>query len=121
MRDYLAITKALSDQSRVRALVSLADGELCVCQVIELLSLSPATVSKHMTILLQAGLVERRKEGRWHYYRLAGRGAPAVVREALRWTLRSLQDEKIIARDAKAVCCVRGKDPKELAACYSAK
>lgn len=121
MRDYLAITKALSDQSRVRALISLADGELCVCQVIELLGLSPATVSKHMTILLQAGLIERRKDGRWHYYRLAGRGAPPVVREVLRWTLKSLENEKTITKDAKALCCVREKDIKELAACYSTK
>ncbi len=121
MREYIAITKALGDPTRVRALVSLAGGELCVCQVIELLGLSPATVSKHMTVLLQAGLIERRKDGRWHYYRLAGRGATPVVREALRWTLKSLGGEKIITKDAKALCCVREKDIKELASCYSAK
>lgn len=121
MRDYLAITKALGDHTRVRALVSLADGELCVCQVVDLLGLSPATVSKHMTILLQAGLIERRKDGRWHYYRLAGRGAPPMVREALRWSLKSLENEKIITKDAKTLCGVREKDIKELAACYSAK
>lgn len=121
MQDYIEITKALSDPTRVRALLSLADGELCVCQVIDLLGLSPATVSRHMTILLHAGLIERRKAGRWHYYRLAGRGAPPVVRQALRWTLKSLANEKTIAKDAKALCCVREKDIKKLAACYSAK
>jgi DNA-binding transcriptional ArsR family regulator len=121
MRDYLAITKALSDETRVRALVSLADGELCVCQVIELFGLSPATVSKHMTILLQAGLVERRKDGRWHYYRLPGRGAPQAVRDALRWTLKTLRNEKAIRRDAKALCCVRRKTRQESARCYNEK
>jgi len=49
----------------------LSGGELCACQIIEMLGLAPSTVSKHMSILRQAGLVETRKEGRWIYYRLA--------------------------------------------------
>lgn len=121
MNDYLAITKALADETRVRALMSLADGELCLCQIIELLDLAPSTVSKHMTILQQAGLVRRRKAGRWHYYRLAGREAPAAVREAIRWTRRSLKNEKQIARDAKTLQNVRKIDREQLAACYSGK
>jgi len=119
MQDYITITKALSDETRVRALMSLGGGELCVCQIIDLLGLSPSTVSKHMSILQQAGLVERRKEGRWHYYRLAGKDASPIIREALRWTLRSLEGEKLIVRDCKTLCCVRSKDPKELTSCYS--
>jgi DNA-binding transcriptional ArsR family regulator len=119
VRDYLAITKALGDEARVRALVSLADGELCVCQIVEVLRLSPSTVSRHMSILQQAGLVQRRKDGRWHYYRLAGREAAPVVRQAIRWTLKSLENEKAIAADARTLCCVRSKDREELTACYS--
>jgi len=118
MRDFLRITGALGDQSRVRALMSLAEGELCLCQIIEVLGLSPSTASKHMTLLYEAGLVERRKEGRWHYYRLAGRGAPKLVREALRWTLAALRGERVILADAKSTCCVRGMDPKQLTTCY---
>ncbi len=118
MQDFLRIAGALGDQSRVRALMSLAGGELCLCQIIEVLGLSPSTASKHMSLLYEAGLVERRKEGRWHYYRLAGRGAPPLVRDALRWTLGSLRGEKRIAADAKSACCVRAMDPKELTACY---
>ena len=119
MRPYLSITKALGDEARARALMSLADGELCLCQIVEVLGLSPSTVSKHMSILQQAGLVERRKDGRWHYYRIAGREAPPMVRQALRWTLKALESEKTIAADAKTLCCVRGKDRKELTSCYS--
>jgi len=70
MKVFIAITKALSDTHRVRALVALRNGELCVCQIIELLNLAPSTVSKHMSILKQADLVESRKDGRWIYYRL---------------------------------------------------
>ena len=58
MRDFLAIAKALSDASRVRILMFLKDGELCVCQVVEMLNLAPSTVSEHMAILHRAGLVE---------------------------------------------------------------
>ena len=119
MQAYLAITKALSDEARVRALVSLADGELCLCQIIELLSLAPSTVSKHMSILQQAGLVERRKDGRWHYYKLAGDDAPAIVQQALRWTLTSLEQKKVIQCDAETLCCVRSRDREEFTACYS--
>jgi DNA-binding transcriptional ArsR family regulator len=121
MRDYLAITKALSDEARVRALMSLAGGELCVCQIIEVLGLAPSTVSKHMSILQHAGLVERRKDGKWHYYRLAGREAPPAVRDALRWTLKTLGAEKKITTDAQALCCIRDKDPRELTTCYSGR
>jgi DNA-binding transcriptional ArsR family regulator len=56
----------------------LTSGELCVCQVTEVLQLAPSTVSKHMSILRQAGLVEARKEGRWIYYRLVGHPSQAA-------------------------------------------
>jgi ArsR family transcriptional regulator, arsenate/arsenite/antimonite-responsive transcriptional repressor len=118
MQSYLAITKALSDETRVRALMSLRGGELCLCQVIELLQLAPSTVSKHLTVLQQAGLVLRRKEGRWHYYRLAGKDAPAEVKQALRWTLAVLAGETTIVTDERQVCCVRTMDPADLTACY---
>lgn len=119
MNQYLSITRALSDEARVRALVALRGGELCLCQVIDLLGLAPSTVSKHMSLLHDAGLVIRRKQGRWHYYRLAGRDAPPVVRRAIKWTLESLKEEPSLAEDAETLCCVRAKDLKELAACYS--
>lgn len=119
MKPYLAITRALGDEARIRALLALREGELCLCQIIDLIALAPSTVSKHMSLLYDAGLVERRKEGRWHYYRLAGRGAPPMVKQALRWTLASLADEQTIVADARTVCCVREKDLKDVAACYS--
>lgn len=118
MQDFLAITKALSDEARVRALMSLTEGELCVCQIIELLGLAPSTVSKHMSLLHQAGLVERRKDGRWHYYKLAGRSAPKPVRDAIRWATASLEGEKTIATDAKTLCHVRSKNREAFTACY---
>ena len=101
MRQVLDITKALADGSRLRALMALAAGELCVCQIIELLGLAPSTVSKHMSILRQAHLVEARKEGRWMYYRLAGPKEAKAVRDALAWTHRHLTETSQIQKDAK--------------------
>lgn len=121
MREFLMIAKALADENRARAVMALCEGELCLCQIIEVLGLAPSTVSKHMSILQQAGLVQRRKDGRWHYYRLAGRDASQAVRDAIRWTLQSLENEKIILTDAQALCCVREQDREALTACYSEK
>ncbi|MDR3553367.1 MAG: metalloregulator ArsR/SmtB family transcription factor [Syntrophobacteraceae bacterium] len=92
MRDLLAITKALADRNRVAILLVLEGRELCVCQIIEIIRLAPSTVSKHLSILRQSRLIEDRKDGRWMYYRLAGQDAPAAVREAIRWVLRSIAD-----------------------------
>ena len=61
MLDFIDLAKALSDENRVRALMMLREGELCVCQIIELLGLAPSTVSKHMSILRQVRLVQTRK------------------------------------------------------------
>lgn len=121
MRDLLLITKALSDEARVRALWAVREQELCLCQLVEVLGLSPPTVSRHMTLLDQVGLVRRRKEGRWHYFRLAGREAPATVREALRWVVDALERDPATQRDVQALEAVLQKDVKELCGCYSKK
>ena len=70
----MAITKALADEQRVRVLLALERGELCVCQIVELMGLATSTISKHMSILKQARLVDSRKQGRWIYYRRADDG-----------------------------------------------
>lgn len=85
MNDFLKVTKALSEESRVRILLALRDGELCVCQLVKLLNLAPSTVSKHMAILKQAGLVDLRKDGRWAYYYLADDNASPMVKQAMEW------------------------------------
>ena len=71
MKEALKIFGALSDESRLRMLFALRHGELCVCQLIDLMGLSASTVSKHLSILREAGLVDSRKQGRWVYCRMA--------------------------------------------------
>ena len=118
MREFLSIAKALSDETRVRALLAVKDGDLCLCQIIEVLGLSPSTVSKHMNVLQQAGLVRRRKQGKWHFYRLANVDTSRAAQRALRWALEELADDPTIRQDAKSVSRVRREDLEELSACY---
>jgi len=118
MRPFLDITKALSDETRVRALAALREGELCLCHIVGLLELAPSTVSKHMDLLVRAGLVDRHKDGRWAHFRLADRSGSATVRHALRWALEALADNATIAKDAQRLAGLRHKNLQELAECY---
>jgi DNA-binding transcriptional ArsR family regulator len=118
MLDFISITKALSDENRARILMMLHDGELCVCQLIEMLGLAPSTVSKHMSILRQARLVQARKEGKWMYYRLPDGDAPQHVLEALKWVQKCLAKEKKIVADNKQLKLVCKIDKEELCGCY---
>lgn len=118
MREFLSVAKALSDETRVRALLAVKDGDLCLCQIIKVLGLSPSTVSKHMNVLQQAGLVRRRKQGKWHFYRLADVETSRAAQRALTWALGELADDPTIRRDAESVSQVRREDLEELSACY---
>ena len=74
MKEYLAIFKALSDETRLRILVLLSERELCVCQLESALRLSQTKVSRHLTVLRNVGLVNDRREGLWIFYSLAKPG-----------------------------------------------
>jgi ArsR family transcriptional regulator, arsenate/arsenite/antimonite-responsive transcriptional repressor len=114
MREFMNITKALADENRVRALLALRKGELCVCQITELFGLAPSTISKHLSVLSQAGLVESRKAGRWIYYKLPGKDAPVVVREAIDWVRKGLGGNAHVLDDQKALKRILKQDPAEL-------
>lgn len=114
MWDFMAITKALADENRVRMLLALRGRELCLCQIVELVVLASSTVSKHMSILRQSRLVEGRKTGRWMYYRLAGEGATELVQRTLALVLDTLADDPRAARDAERLREILQIDPQAL-------
>jgi ArsR family transcriptional regulator, arsenate/arsenite/antimonite-responsive transcriptional repressor len=115
MRELMGTLKALGDENRVRALVVLREGELCVCQIIELLGLAPSTVSKHMSILKQVGLVEATKKGRWVYYRLANDDeASRLTAAAISFVLESVSNDLVILRDSDRLRTVLRTHPHEL-------
>jgi ArsR family transcriptional regulator len=109
------VPKALSDPGRARILMALRGRELCVCQLIELLGLAPSTVSKHMTVLRQAGLVQSRKEGRWVYYRITDadhREGPVLG--AITWLTEAVGDTPEIAEDERRLKEILSIDPEML-------
>ena len=105
MEDFTQIEaiKALADETRVRLLMALRGGELCVCQLIELVALAPSTVSKHLSILRQAGFLSARKDGRWIYYRLAGDSAPDFVKRMMRLMDETFSTNSLIKDDEKRI------------------
>lgn len=70
LNDFIRVTKAVGDPTRVRILNLLSQNELCVCQLMEILEMGQSTVSKHLGILRNAGLIEAKKMGTWTFYRI---------------------------------------------------
>jgi DNA-binding transcriptional ArsR family regulator len=115
MKQLLAITKALSDPGRIRVLCALSDrGELCVCQIQELLDLAPSTTSRHMALLSAAGLVDARRDGRWVHYRLADEEARPGTREVIAWLVREASREKLIRADGPRLKSILKLTPEAL-------
>lgn len=70
MQDLLSIFKALSEETRLRILKLLENGELCVCDIVAALDMVQPKVSFHLNALKESGFLKDRKQGRWIYYRL---------------------------------------------------
>ena len=73
-RKTALIFKAFCDENRVRILNLLRGGEKCACRLLEEMSISQPTLSHHMRILCDSGIVVGRKEGKWMHYRLSPEG-----------------------------------------------
>jgi DNA-binding transcriptional ArsR family regulator len=111
--NFMNITRALSDENRVRILMALRGHAFCVCQITAFLDLSPSTTSKHLSVLKQARLIEARKVGKWVYYSLAGFGDNAGVpdapengsaaQDAIRFVSRAIGDSPTIRRDEERI------------------
>jgi DNA-binding transcriptional ArsR family regulator len=102
MEAFILQAKAVADPTRIRMLKLLEGGELCVCEIMEVLDLVQSTASKHLNILKTAGLVESRKNGTWSYYRLAERSRERN-REFLKFIGLRLNDDDVITRDRKVL------------------
>lgn len=68
--DVALICKALGDSNRLQIVQMLSDGEKCGCKLLERFSITQPTLSHHMKVLCECGLVKSRKEGKWSYYSL---------------------------------------------------
>ena len=68
--DVALICKALGDSNRFEIVRMLSDGEKCGCKLLERFEITQPTLSHHMKVLVECGLVNVRKEGKWHHYSL---------------------------------------------------
>lgn len=114
MRDTLDVLKALADENRLRALFALRGGELCVCQLIALLDLAPSTVSKHLSVLRSARLVDSRKEGRWMYYRLSTEFRSPSTGKILTLLFEDLERTERLIEDRKHLKKICGENMEVL-------
>lgn len=97
MKNFVKVMKALSDPNRVKILKMLQANEQCVCKLWVPLNLAQPTVSKHLKILEEAGLVQSRKVGPWVHYSLSADGSE-YARTMLNHLKDWLDDDPEIAR-----------------------
>lgn len=83
------IFKAFCDENRIRILQLLQDGEKCACMLLEEMHITQPTLSHHMKILCDSGIVTGRKEGKWMHYSISAEGV-----ECAQEYLISLKDIK---------------------------
>ncbi len=97
-RDLAAVFRALADETRLRILALLRDGEVCVCHIQGGLQLPQPTISRHLAYLRKSGLVAARRDGIWMHYRLADDSSP-VVRSVIEAALHALTHASSTAPD----------------------
>ena len=97
MREFIKVMKALSDPNRVKMVKLLQRRVLCVCEIQEALGLAQSTVSKHLKILEEAGLITYLKEGLWVNYRLADGARNPYVSSLLGNLRHWLEDDADVA------------------------
>ena len=122
MKELILTAKAFADPSRVRILMALRKGELCVCELCDALAATQSTLSTHLQVIRQAGLVSARRQGKWMYYAIAPE-AEALVRSLFQFFAASIKADATLRRDeknlskrlalrAKGACCVGFGNPK---------
>ena len=102
MQELAEALKALSEEVRLRLLLLLSEGELCVCDLMRTLELPQSTVSRHLTYLKKSGWVEYRRQGVWMHYRLREAMAP-FQKEILTALLQEGKSKEQARRDAAKI------------------
>jgi ArsR family transcriptional regulator, arsenate/arsenite/antimonite-responsive transcriptional repressor len=102
-RDYVNVFKALSDPNRIRIVKMLGERELCMCEIRSVLDLSNSTVSKHLTILRDAGLLLDEKDGKWVNFRLNDKSEQKFIRSIITLIENSFDDDDAVQEDLKIV------------------
>jgi len=99
---HAELFKALSDSNRLLILSMLCKGELCACKILEKFKITQPTLSHHMKILCDSGIVKKRKEGKWMHYAIAPGGCEKVIMLLKKFTSAM---EKECTNDKNKGCC----------------
>ena len=94
------IFKAFADTTRLMVLSMLQSGEKCACDLLDKVSVGQSTLSHHMKILVESGIVDGRKEGKWMYYSINQKGSERAV--SLLYELTKIDTENYENRER---CC----------------
>ncbi len=95
------VFKALCDEKRLRILELLRSGEKCACRLIEEMGMPQSTLSYHMKILCESGIVQGRQDGKWTHYRISEKGSYAAME-----LLKELTASKVTP-SMRGVCCAK--------------
>lgn len=93
------IFKALSDKSRLRILKMLQKKSLCVCEITEILQLATSTVSNHLSILKETGLIIDEKDKKWINYKVVANPSNPAIASALMSLNLLLEDDEMVKKD----------------------
>src|ERR1051325_3636125 len=83
LSDTLQALRAAAEETRLRILALLAQGELSVSDLTDILGQSQPRISRHVKLLTEAGLIERHREGAWAFFRLSDRDAVGAAVKSL--------------------------------------
>ena len=113
MDDTLLKLKALADRNRLRIFLALTwYDELCACQITELLQVAGATASRHLGILVTAGILKSRKESRWVYFSLDERSRD--MDGILGWLLPRVRTSEQVQTDLAVLERIMALDKEDL-------
>jgi ArsR family transcriptional regulator len=110
MKTFLKVMKALSDPNRVKILKMLQHKVMCVCEIQAALRIAQPSVSKHLKILEEAGLVTFRKDGMWVNYQLADGSASPYAANLLGNLRHWLEDDSKVAEIVQKLSSIRRED-----------
>lgn len=101
MQDLIKAAKALSDETRIRILNVMLDGERCVCEVMQALEISQSRASRNLSILQNAGFLKVRKDGLWTLYSIDMEAANRYAAPLAKLLKELIPETEILAEDKK--------------------
>ena len=101
LNDLLIILKAIADKNRLRIIKMLQNRSCCVCEITTVLNIATSTVSKHLSILKNAAIIEDMKEGKWVHYFLVKSSSNIFINALLPLLSFWLNNDEQIMADLK--------------------